>query len=199
MKKNKIYLICLIAILASLSVVINSTLTISTFQKKISLYALPLIVAGIIHGPLVGMVTGIIAGTIIQLTSPYGVSLVSIFYGLAPMIWGLVSGFVFKFFKGKGRKKEHIGYVLAIIVASLSANLSNTLAFFMDCLLINDSYYTYSKILIEWPERLITMVITMIPYIFLTSVICTSVSAYLSKDSEKDNVIDYDNASDCKL
>lgn len=180
MKKNKIYLICLVAIMAALSVVFERFFTINIGDiLKITLYALPLLVVGILHGPLIGFITGAISGFFIQIFS-YGVSVVTVFYALAPAMWGLISGLVYKPFKSEKLSKNIIGYVLAVVLASIAANVVNTIAFYMDSLLIKDSYFTLTYILTKWPGRLLTMVIMIVPYCMLVIPICTSLREFVN-------------------
>lgn len=177
MKNKKIYLICVVAIMAAMSIVLDKVATIKLAKEiKITFYALPLIVVGVIHGPLIGTITGIITGTVIQLTSEWGISLASPFYALAPIVWGLVSGLTFQVFK----KKKYLAFVLTVVIASISANLINTFAFFMDSLLIKDSTFTKTVILSSWPMRLLTMLITMVPYIIVSSIVCDRVLYFLN-------------------
>ncbi len=187
MKNKKIYLICVVAIMAAMSIVLDKVGTIKLAKEiKITFYALPLIVVGVIHGPLIGAITGIITGTVIQLTSEWGISLASPFYALAPIVWGLVSGLTFKMF----RNKKRLGFVLTVVISSICANLINTFAFFMDSLLIKDSTFTTTVILSTWPMRLLTMLITMIPYIVISSIVCDRVMHFLDNkemNEEQDN------------
>lgn len=177
MRNEKIKIICLVAILSAMSIALDKVAKVTiTKEIKITFYALPLIISGILHGPMIGFITGLSTGVVIQLTSEWGISIASVFYALAPIVWGLTSGLVFKHTK----KNKIVGYIITVAISSICANLINTFAFFMDSLLINDSYYTVSSILASWPMRILTMFITMIPYIIISSVVCDRLSKYLN-------------------
>ncbi len=231
MKNKKIYLIVLVATMAAMAIALDKIGSLKLTQSiKITFYAIPLMVVGILHGPKLGALTGLISGIILQLTSEYGINLSSIFFGLAPVVWGFVSGLVFKVFSKikwfnagydnddldndnlesdeyvidktaydlnkdsdnitnydkpkKSYGKIIILYFLAIFFASVAANLSNTFAMFMDSIFIKDSYYTGAMILVDWPGRLLTMTVAMVPYTFICFVVCDRIKAFLSKDKE---------------
>jgi len=182
-------------------------------------------VVGILHGPKLGALTGLISGIILQLTSEYGINLSSIFFGLAPVVWGFVSGVVFKLFSkikwfNSGHKNDDLEfdeyaikesdydlnkdsdnianedkpkksygkiillYFITVFFASVAANLSNTFAMFMDSIFIKDSYYTGAMILVDWPGRLLTMTVAMVPYTFICFVVCDRIKAFLSKEKD---------------
>lgn len=182
LRNQNIYLITLIATMSAMSIVLDKVSSLEvTKSLKITFYAIPLLVTGIIHGPKIGFLTGLISGVVMQLTSKYGITLSSPFWAIAPIFWGLISGLIFKMFRVKERKffGKVLIYTLTVIYASIMANLANTFAMFMDSLLVNDSWYTKTMILIDWPGRLLTMLVTMIPYIFISFVVCERLKQFL--------------------
>lgn len=96
----------------------------------ITLYGIPLIFIGIMYGPVYGIVTGLIAGTLEQLK--WGLSIQTFLWLLAPIMWGGISGIVYyllkKVFKDDKTYKKIINYSLSILVAAVLANLVNSLA-----------------------------------------------------------------------
>ena len=184
MRNKRVFQICFCAIMASLAIALNSVASVQvTNSIKITFYALPLLVVGILYGPLMGLTTGVVAGVVLQLISPYGISLSSPFWALAPICWGGVSGLIHKLCKNMN---QVLAIVLAVIAASISANLINTLAMIMDSLLVKDSWYTLSTIMLDWPGRLLTMAVTLIPYIIISIVVCESLKKiYLIEDKEE--------------
>ena len=166
-RKKLIYLITLCAIMAGLAIVLDK---ISLYMGviKITFYALPLIVVGIVEGLLPGLVAGAIAGIVLQLTSPYGITPTSAFWALAPIAWGAIPGLISSIFKKKSLTNYPLMVTIAVVVASIVANLLNTLAFVMDTLLVKDSYYTMAMIITNWPSRLLLMAVNMVPYIIIS-------------------------------
>jgi len=78
-----------------------------------------------------------------------------------------------------------------VIAASISANIINTFAMIMDSLLVKDSWYTFSAIMVDWPGRLLTMAVTLIPYILITGAVVISFKKiYLDKENEKEENIE---------
>ena len=221
LKNNKVYLIVLVATMAAMAIALEKIGSLKvTPSIKITFYAIPLMVVGILHGPKLGALAGLVSGIVIQLTSEYGINLSSIFFGLAPVVWGFVSGLIFKLFSKitwfkiendnkeldeysidksdydlnkdvssedvkpkKSYSKILFLYFIAVFFASIAANLSNTFAMFMDSLFIKDSYYTGVMILMDWPARLLTMCVSMIPYTIILFVVCDRVRAFLNKDN----------------
>ena len=186
MRNKRIFSITFCAIMAAMAIALNSVASVQvTHSIKITFYALPLLIAGIMFGPLMGATTGIVAGVILQLISPYGISLSSPFWALAPVFWGFISGLCYKIFKKLNR---WAAVAIAVTAASISANLVNTIAMIMDSLLVKDSWYTFSAIMVDWPGRLLTMTVTLIPYIIITAIVCESLKKiYFEENDEKSN------------
>ena len=187
MRNKRIFEITFCAIMAAMAIALNSVASLQLTQAiKITFYALPLLVVGICFGPLMGLTTGLVAGVVLQLISPYGISLSSPFWALAPICWGGVSGLLYKITK---KINPWVAIVIAVVSASIAANLINTFAMIMDSLLVKDSWYTFSAIMVDWPGRLLTMVVTMVPYIIITGIVCESLKKIYSLDEEKDEEV----------
>ena len=96
----------------------------------ITLYGIPLIFIGIMYGPLYGILTGLIAGTLEQLK--WGLSLQTFLWLLAPIAWGGLSGLVYmllkKVIKDDKVYKKIILYTISISFAAIIANISNSFA-----------------------------------------------------------------------
>lgn len=191
MKNKRVFQISFCAIMAAMAIALNSVASLQiTHAIKITFYALPLLVVGIMFGPLMGFTTGLVAGVILQLISPYGISLSSPFWALAPIMWGGISGLTFKLLK---KTNKWIAVIIAVVLASISANLINTFAMIMDSLLIKDSWYTLSAIMLDWPGRLLTMAVTMVPYIIITGIVVDSLRKIYFLDDETEEEKEGDN------
>ena len=189
MRNKRIFEITFCAIMAAMAIALNSVASLQLTQAiKITFYALPLLVVGICFGPLMGLTTGLVAGVVLQLTSPYGISLSSPFWALAPIAWGAISGLIYKVTK---KINKWVAIILSVAIASIAANLINTFAMIMDSLLVKDSWYTLSAIMIDWPGRLLTMAVTMVPYIIITGIVCDSLNRiYFINNDEKEEKIE---------
>ena len=156
--------------MAAMAIALNKVASLQlTPAIKITFYGLPLIVTSILYGFKIGFLTGLVSGVILQLTSPYGVTITAPVWALAPILWGTVPGLVFKPFN---KLNKYLAYVLAVFFASIASNLSNTLAMYCDTLFVKDAYYTVASILLDWPGRIVTMFVTMVPYIIITFIVC---------------------------
>ena len=183
MRNKRVFEITFCAIMAAMAIALNSVASVQvTHAIKITFYALPLLVVGILFGPLMGFTTGLVSGVILQLISPYGISLSSPFWALAPVCWGGISGLVAKICKNMNK---WVLVVIAVTSASIAANLVNTLAMIMDSLLVKDSWYTLSAIMLDWPGRLLTMAVTLIPYIIISAIVCESLKKIYNIEDNK--------------
>lgn len=167
---KKVLKITFCGVMAAMAIALEKVTALPiTNSIKITFYGLPLIVVGILYGFKIGFITGLVSGTVLQLTSPYGISVSSPFWALAPIMWGLVPGLVFK---PLCKVNKYLAYGLAVFAASVAANLANTLAMYIDCLFVADSWYTTAAILLDWPGRIVTMLVTFIPYILISFIVC---------------------------
>ena len=174
MNKKMVFQVTFCAIMAALSIVLEKFASVDVGMRlKFTFYGLPLMIVGILFGAKLGFTTGIVAGIVLQLTSPYGIGLTSIFWTLAPIAWGGVSGLVYQ---AVGKKKTYLSILLIVVITSVTANLLNTLAMYMETVLINDPYYTLAAIAVDWPIRLLSMIILVVPYVFLVKIIITNLN-----------------------
>ena len=179
---KKVLKITFCSIMAAMAIALSKVASIQlTPSIKISLYALPLMVTSILYGFKIGFLTGLVSGVILQLTSPYGVTVTAPVWALAPILWGIVPGLLFK---PLNKINKYMAYGVVVFVASVAANLANTLAMYCDCLFIQDAYYTAASILMDWPGRIVTMLVTMVPYIIITFIVCDRLKKIYIFDNE---------------
>ncbi|MGM9858335.1 MAG: folate family ECF transporter S component [Bacilli bacterium] len=127
--KIKTKQITVAALLAALSVVLDY-LSFRTDSTKLTLYSLPLLISGMIFGPWVGLLTGVVAGFLAQLLS-YGLSLTTLLWMLAPMAWGFFSGLILH--KGfKKTKGSNVSIICTIVITSIICLSLNTLCIYLD-------------------------------------------------------------------
>lgn len=156
---RKVLKIALIGVMAALAIVLNLLKINITVNLRVTFYALPLLFAGMAFDKYSALATGLIAGLIEQIQ--WGIMITTPFWLLAPIAWSLVSHFLFKAFKFKN---ELLNILIVVVLTSLSATILNTGAMFIDSLLIQDSWYTVSSILVDLPLRLVVMAIMIVPY-----------------------------------
>lgn len=112
-----------IAILAALSVVLRRFFTITIpVNKKIGVGYMPIILSGIMYGPISGGLTGALADVVGMLLNPDGVfhpgfTLSAFLMGFGP---GIISHYLIK---GDGKKKLNIRIILSCIFAFLIVRL----------------------------------------------------------------------------
>lgn len=173
----------IIAILAGLSIALNYLKIPLTANVIVTLYAIPLLFAGCTLDFVSSLLVGLVTGVILQLASPYGITVTSPFWALAPIGWTLTAYLINLLLK-----KLHIiiRILIVVILASLMATALNTLAMFAECWLINDAYYTYAMIFSELPARLLVMAIMIIPYTLLAIVLVDRVGPLYKRHFAKE-------------
>ncbi|MBQ6817394.1 MAG: ECF transporter S component [Bacilli bacterium] len=180
---KKVLKITFCGVMAAMAIALNKVLSLQiTPSIKITFYALPLMVTGILYGFKIGLLTGLVSGVILQLTSPYGVTITAPVWALAPILWGAIPGLIFK---PLNKVNKYLAYAVVVFITSIAANLANTLAMYCDCLFIDDAYYTVASILMDWPGRIVTMLVTMIPYILISFIVCDRLKKIYLFDEEE--------------
>ena len=180
--KKQILKYTIIAILAGLSIALNYLKIPITQNIIVTLYALPLLFAGCCLDLTGSLLVGALTGVILQLASPYGITITSPFWALAPIGWSMTSFALNYLFK-----KLHliIRVIIIVVISSLVATALNTFAMLTECWLINDAYYTYASIATELPMRLALMAIMIVPYTLLLFVLVDRVGPLYKKHFEK--------------
>ena len=180
----------LIAVLAALSIALNYLKIPITTNVIVTVYALPLLFAGCCFDFLGSLLVGLITGVVLQLISPYGLTVTSPFWALAPIGWTLSSFFINKLFI---KLHPALRSLIIVIIASIVATALNTFAMLTECWLINDAYYTYALIASELPARLLVMAIMIIPYSLLLFPLVDRVGPLYKKHFEKEQTSSQDN------
>lgn len=150
--------IAVLAILMALGVVFKF-FSIGNGQFRISIWDLPLIIAGIIAGPLYGGICALGADLIYSLCfSPYPFSFIMMF---TTIVWGVAGGLLYK-------KKIKIWH-LAILVLCTSCIATGINSIYLWL------YYGFQSLIAGLPIRLMTMIIkipitTLVVYLIMKAV-----------------------------
>ena len=188
MKKTLTFKITLCAILASMAIVL-ALFPIPFFNVELTLYGIPLIVVGIIYGPTYGALCGFITGSTEQLIL-FGPSLESLFYVLAPVAWGLISGLLKKLLdkiiKTNDNKiiiMEILKYSITIIITAVTANFLNTVALtFTQYMWVSKDFnflktYFFANVF----TRLVSVPLHIVFYIPISVFVVTALKKYLNE------------------
>ncbi len=141
MKKKIIQKITILSILTALSVVLKK-FSIDTGEFRISLYDTPVILAGVIAGPLWGMFVAFCGDLLYNILSGYAYSFIMM---VSALIWGLVGGLFYK---------KRINYVLLFITiffASILNTAINSVQLYI--------WYGAGSLIAGLPLRIVTMLI----------------------------------------
>lgn len=167
MKDKRVYQMCVISIIAAMVIVLD-LVKIELGFLNITFYAIPLLICGIFYGPAMGALAGLIAGFIIQMTSPYGISVMTPLWMLSPVIWGGLSGLLYKAFK---KKFSVLTICLVIIFTSLIVTGFNSFVIWLDGIVMcYPTGLTVITILLRFTSSLITSVLyTLVAYYVIKS------------------------------
>lgn len=168
MEKNVLKIV-LGATFASLSVAINLMfhfLIPSNGTFGLPYYAIPLVIGGILLGPVYGLLISVVADTAFGLVIGY-----MPLYTISSLMWGILPGILYK--------KEYKFYQLAvlIIVSYLLATTANTFANFI--------YFGSKTALATLPIRLVSLLFNSILIVFITDSIVKRIESLLPINHKK--------------
>jgi uncharacterized membrane protein len=120
----------------------------------LSFASLPLVVASILFGGFDGLAVAFVGEGILQVFN-YGLTLTTPLWLVPPLLRAVVISFVAWFFRRRGETLEthRLAYFLTLAGAALLTSLANTLALYLDALIIG---YPYSFLFLEAGLRLLT-------------------------------------------
>ncbi len=177
---KKTFQIAIASTLAALSLALD-LLSLKGDFTKFTIYALPLLLAGTIFGPVIGAFAGIAEGFLSQLIT-YGLTPTTILWILAPLTWGLISGLIAKIYKFKNTP---IKIFLNVIITSLIVVFVNSLALILDGLIAHyPTEYVYTMLL----TRIITSIIVGIFYTICLIIIIPRFQKKPISKIQKDNI-----------
>ena len=125
---------------AALYVVLSSFLSLNLGPIKLSIFGLPVILVGLLFGPVDGLTVGLVGGFLGQLTGPYGVSATTPLWMLPVGVLGLIPGLY-----AKRRPGAPVVWQLAcvILLALVADTTITTGVMYVDCLVYKYSFATY--------------------------------------------------------
>ncbi len=190
MKRKKIYTMALASTMAALSVALD-LFSMRSDTSRYTIYALPLLLAGMMFGPIIGGLAGLAEGIIIQLIT-YGFTPTTILWVIAPCAWGLISGLIAKIFK---YKLTPIKVIINVMITSFIALFINTLALILDGLIYHQpTAYVYANLGI----RILTAFIIGIFYIIMILIILPRISSKYKNNALEEKTITCETTSSNK-
>ena len=145
--------ITLVAMFIAMAVILKSVLVIETGSFRFTFYDIPMMVIGIVFGPFIGGITGIIVDFFHMMFSPWAFTF-SVFT-LSNMVWAIIPG-VLLF----GKKLERNRLVITIVIASILAFGLNTIGivqFQGMGAMIATLYYRIGVLLIKLPIQVMAI------------------------------------------
>ncbi len=149
----------LIAVMADISIIFHQ-LSLRTGTTQVTLYGLPLLLTGMMFGPLIGGLSGLVVGFITQMLQ-YGPGPTTAIWMIAPLMWGLTSGLLTCAFK---KELKLFNIIIIVMCTALIVTGSNSLAMYLDGLIIG---YPTPYVLTEMGIRILFSMLTAIVNITL--------------------------------
>ena len=140
MRRKQIQTLATMAILTALSMVLKKY-SIDTGMFRISLFDTPILLAGMIAGPLWGVLVGFYSDLIYGLVSGYQFSFIMM---LSALVWGLCGGLLHKF------KPKYWVLLLVVLASSIVTTLINSVQLYI---------WYQGGMFADLPQRIITMLI----------------------------------------
>lgn len=151
MKRMKTQTLVLSALLMAMHIVL-SIFSITLPMMKINLSGLPIVVGGLLFGPLVGLIVGLLGSFLYQILA-YGLMSTTILWIIPHAVRGLIVGLYAKYKKFKLGKTET---VVLVLVSSIVATLLNTVGMYIDGIVWGYESAAFASII----PRLLNSIIT---------------------------------------
>lgn len=180
-KKRKSFQIALSSTFAAFCVALDYLCSLKTDTSRYTIYALPLLLAGMTFGPTIGALTGLAAGFISQALS-YGIMPTTILWVLAPTAWGFISGLIAKGFKFKFSVFK---VSINVAITSFIVLIINSLALIIDGYIANKpTAFVYANLF----TRMITASIVGVFYTLMIILIMPKIDPRLKKSTTTDEL-----------
>lgn len=160
------------AMLITINVVLSILTPIKLANFKFTFEALPILVAGVLFGPVDGLIVGTLGSSIYQIFfSGYGLMITTPLWVLPHAISGLVVGL---YAKAKNYKLNTTQMITITILSALLVTALNTLAIYIDSKVFG--YYSFAYVFGSIVIKIITGIILAIIYSLIIPKIIQSVS-----------------------
>jgi len=163
---------CLIALLSALSIVLD-IISIRNDFTKITLYALPLILASLLFHPFIGVCAGLVTGFISQVIC-YGITPTTILWMIPYILWGAIPGILAN--KLNVVNKEHLYF--PILVSAFLITCINSIILYLDGAIMG---YTVSYTLTLIIVRFLLSFISSIAYYFIIFIVFDRLKKIIGK------------------
>lgn len=151
---------CLIAVLAALSFLLNMLELKLPGNLKITFDSIPIVVAAMLFGPVDAVLAALMGEFFTQLLSPYGLTATTVLWLIPPALRGAVIGLAARACQRTGTPLERrtaLCYTVCIL-ASIVTTAGNTAGLWLDSVLMG--YYSYALIFGSAVTRFISGMLT---------------------------------------
>lgn len=149
------------ALCVAMYVVLSSYVSLSLGGIKITVDALPILLAAILFGPADGLIVGLLGNLLGQLLGPYGLSVTTPLWMLPAGLRGLLVGLAARR-ESFSLAPKKLG--LLLVVTALIVTAVNTGVMWVDCLVFQYSFATYSPYI---AARIVSGVVMAVLFTFV--------------------------------
>lgn len=157
MKKThlSIHTVAYVGVMAALYFAL-SFLSIKLGNMKLSVAGLPIVVSGLLLGPLAGFLTGL-AGAFLEQLVTYGITATTILWVLPAALRGLIVGL---YAKHRGFELDAKRIFLVTLLSGLVLTALNTLSMYLDSKILG--YYSFAYVFGAMLPRIAASIVTSI-------------------------------------
>lgn len=164
-EKIKVKKLVILSLLMAMTTVLKFV-SIGNGEFRISLFEIPIILAGIISGPLMGIIVAFGGDLIYGIIGGYSYSFIM---SLSAMMWGLMGGLLYK------KKVKIIPLVLLILITSILTTINNSF----------QQYIWYKEGM--WARLPLRIVVMLIKIVLLPILVYILHSRIFETKNSKDN------------
>ena len=158
-KRASIYTICMMALLIAMTFLLKRYIAIETPFFKLNFASLPIMLGGMLFGPIEGMLVGLLGELIAQITGPYGLAPTTVLYVAPAAVRGVVVGMGALWCRRTGRRMESrpvVCYAVGVVGAVLTT-VANTVSIWLESVMYHTEFMVHIPFL---PARFANGIIT---------------------------------------
>lgn len=161
-KRASIYTICMMALLIAMTFLLKRYIAIETPFFKLNFASLPIMLGGMLFGPIEGMLVGLLGELIAQILGPYGLAPTTVLYVIPAGLRGLVVGLGALWCRQATGKRLESRPMLCYIVGITGAvtnTVANTVSIWVESVMYHTEFMVHVPFL---PARFATGIVTAV-------------------------------------
>lgn len=157
-----VYRLCATALLIAMMFLLKRTIAIETPFFKLNFASLPIMLGGMLFGPVEGMLVGLLGELIAQIIGPYGLAPTTVLYVIPAGLRGLVVGLGALWCRqATGKRLENrpaLCYIVGI-AGAVTNTVANTVSIWIESVMYHTEFAVHIPFL---PARFATGIVTAV-------------------------------------